>query len=567
MTLPILIVGAGPVGLSAAVALAQQQVPIRIVDQLPQRINQSRAAILHARTLELLERLGVVRPFLETGIRAHGVHVLDQDGHTILRNNLDDLPTAYNYVLGLGQDETERLLTEELATHGVAVERPVALTDFRQSDTAVIATLTHADGRTESVEAAYLIGCDGSRSTVRHQLNLPMEGETLDVYWATADVQMACQYPRDELVAIPAVGGFGFASPLPDGRWRVVVDMGPKPATLPTQIPLDAVQKACDRVGLRGQLSDPTWISPFSVNTRMTPTMQVGRVFLAGDAAHVHSPVGGQGMNTGIQDALNLCWKLALAVKGQATQALVDSYNNERHTNAQRLLGFVGPATKMVNLRNPVVLQLRRLAMLAVSHLGLTAIAARRASELDVHYRQSPMVGEHQVGTASWLAALVHRESQPGLYDYWDFGKGPHPGERASDAHGLCDHSPGDHGLGDGNAEPRRLFEDWIGDYRHQLLIFTGQQPREGRVAQLAAFAEQQETASHGWIRTRLICPPTVPGPVTALIDADGEAHHQYGARYECLYLVRPDGYVAFRSQPVEAEPLQQYLRRVFVGM
>lgn len=558
MNLPILVVGAGPVGLTAAVALARQNVPVRIVDLLPERMNQSRAAIIHARTLEMLERLGVVHPFLEAGIRAHGVQIRDPDGRTLLHNTLDDLPTAYNYLLGLGQDETERLLAAELARHGITIERPVTLTTFRQTDTHVIATLTPSDGQTESVEAAYLIGCDGSRSTVRHWLNLPMEGETLDVYWATADVKMECNYPRDELVAIPGADGFGFASPLPDGRWRVVVDMGPKPATLPTRIPLEDVQKACDRAGIQGRLSDPTWISPFSVNTRMTATMQVGRVFLAGDAAHVHSPVGGQGMNTGIQDALNLAWKLALAVKGQATQALVDSYNVERHANAKRLLGFVGPATKMVNLRNPVVLHLRRLAMRVVSHLGLTAIAARRVSELDVHYRQSPVVGEHQVGTGNWLASLVHRDAHPGLFDCWDFGKGPHPGERAADAPGLS--------TGEADAEPGRLYEDWIGDPRHQMLIFTGRQPPEGRVTELAAFAQKWETASAGLIRTRLICPPDGVSPAGSLVDTEGEAHHQYGTRYECLYLVRPDGYIGFRSQPVAEEPLQKYLRSILVG-
>lgn len=554
MSRPILIVGAGPVGLTAALVLAKQQVPVRIIDQLPHRINQSRAAIIHARTLELFERLGVIDRFLAAGIRAHGVHVMDRDGTTLIRPSLDDLPTAYPYLLGLGQDQTERILTEELERIGIAIERPVILTGFTQTDESVSATIQHDDGRTETVEVAYLVGCDGSRSTVRHTLNLPMEGETLDVYWATADVRMDSDYPRDELVAIPASEGFGFASPLPDGRWRVVVDMGPKPAELPTTIPLAEVQAACDRVGLRGKLSDPTWISPFGVNTRMAPKLQVGRVFIAGDAAHVHSPVGGQGMNTGIQDAINLGWKLALAARGQATQLLVDSYDIERHANAKRLLGFVGPATKMVNLRNLIALHLRRLVMKAVSTLGLTAIAARRASELDVHCRHSPVVGEDYPGPGSWIAAVVHGEPHPDLYDCWDFGKGPHPGERAADAHELVE----------AGSPPRRLFEDWIGDLRHQLLVFSGRTPKPERVVSLAHEAAAIEAKSAGRIRARLIHPADVPGAAGSLLDCDGEAHQHYGARYECAYLIRPDGYVGFRCQPFDASALAAYLKTIF---
>lgn len=554
MSQPVLVVGAGPVGLAAAVSLAQQGVPVRLVDKLEHRINQSRAAIVHARTLEMLEHLGVVDGFLAAGIRAHGVRVMDIDGNTLLHNSLDGLPTHYSYVVGIGQDETERLLTEELARHGVAVDRGITLTALAQTPEVVTATLTHADGRVETAEFPYVVGCDGAKSTVRHQLGLHLEGETLDVFWVTADIKMESNYARDEILAIPTPEGFGFASPLPHDRWRVVVDMGHKPDVLPTEIPLDEVQKAADRVGLRARLYDPTWISPFGVNTRMTPTMQVGRVFLAGDASHVHSPVGGQGMNTGIQDALNLAWKLGLAMKGKATPVLVDSFSVERHANAKRLLGFVGPATKMVNLRNPVALKLRGLAMKVVAQTGLTAIAAKRVSELDIHYRHSPVVAEHHQGTGEWLKALIHHENHPDLFDCWDFGKGPHAGERAADAHGLAV----------GDAEPRRLYEDWIGDYRHQLLVFAGRQPKPERVAVLAEFAAKVEADSGGLIRSRLVCWPDIAGPESAMIDRDGEAHQHYGARHECLYLIRPDGYVAFRSQPVEHEPLQEYLNTIF---
>jgi 2-polyprenyl-6-methoxyphenol hydroxylase-like FAD-dependent oxidoreductase len=555
VTQPILVVGAGPVGLTAALSLAQQGIAFRLIDRLPQRINQSRAAIIHARTCEQLEHLGVIDGFLSAGIRVHGIHILDPQGRTLLRNNLDGLPTEYPYFLGLGQDETERLLTEALAKLGVSVERGIELTALTQSDDAVTVMLNH-NGREEKFTTPYVVACDGGRSAVRHQLGLSMDGETLDLYWVTADVRIEWQYPQDEAIVVPTPNGFFFASPLPHGRWRVVVDMGHKPEVLPTEIPLEDVQRACERLGVHLKLSDPVWISPFGVNTRMVSTMRSGRVFLAGDASHVHSPVGGQGMNTGIQDAINLAWKLALTIKGRTTPLLLDSFDVERHANAKRLLGFVGPATKMVSLRHPVAVELRRLAMLAASQLGLTAMAARRASEIDIHYRHSPVVGEHHQGTGEWLGAMVRHEAHPSLFDCWDFGKGPHPGERAADAHGLTA----------GTSEPHRLYQDWIGDHRHQLLVFTGRHPTAERVIQLAELAVKVEGESGGLIRARLVRPADVAGPDGGLVDHEGEAHHVYGARYECLYLIRPDGYVAFRSQPVEEEALREYLKRIFVG-
>jgi hypothetical protein len=372
----------------------------------------------------------------------------------------------------------------------------------------------------------------------------------------TADVRIDWPHAADEAVAFPTPGGFVFVTPLPHGRWRLVVDMGEKPAELPKEVSLAEVEQACAREGVRVKMSDPAWISPFAINTRMVPTMNVGRVFLAGDASHVHSPVGGQGMNTGIQDAINLAWKLTLAVKERGTDALLASYNAERHANAKRLLGFVGRATRIVDLRQPVANRIRHLAMMAVGQLGLTGLAARRISELEVHYRDSPVVGQHHQTAGEWRQAFCRHEPHPSLFDCWDFGKGPHAGERAADAEGLTV----------GSAEPRRLYQDWVGDHRHQLLVFTGRQPTPERVRQLAELSAQAEVESGGLLRSRLVRPADVPGPDGGLVDQDGEAHHLYGARYECLYLVRPDGYVGFRSQPVEREPLQGYLAQVFKG-
>jgi hypothetical protein len=258
-------------------------------------------------------------------------------------------------------------------------------------------------------------------------------------------------------------------------------------------------------------------------------------------------------MNTGIQDAINLAWKLALVLKGRGTPELVNSYNHERHANARRLLNFVGPATRMVNLRQPVAVEIRRLVMLAVSELGLTSLMARRVSELDVQYCDSPVVAEHRQSTAEWLHALTADQPHAGPLDCWDFHQGPRAGERAPDAHGLRDAA----------GQPKRLYQHWIGDGRHQLLVFAGRHTSPQRLAALAEMVRGFEHDFAGVIRARVVCEEAPSLPAGSLIDAEGDAHRQYGARYECLYLIRPDAYVGFRAQPAEARPFQEYLRRV----
>ncbi len=552
MPRPVLIVGAGPVGLTAAVSLRQQGIDCRVVEKAAKRTNQSRAAIIHARTLELLESLGLAGMFLAEGVKVHGASIHTTDGHRIAHFQIDHLPTHYPYFLGLNQSETERLLTEELSRLNLEIDREVELTGFTQDDEEVEAQLRHGDGTLETLKASYLLGCDGSRSATRHQLGLNLEGETLDDQWLTADVRIDWDHPRDEAIAFLSSEGFMFVAAMDRDRWRIVANVNGMqfdPEKLPT---IETVVEICNRrLGIKARFYDPVWISPFAVNTRMVSTMRVKRVFLLGDAAHVHSPVGGQGMNTGMQDAFNLAWKVALAVKGVAGEALLESYNQERHANAKRLLSFVGPATKMVNLHNPLTIAGRNMLMRLASVMGAGGMIAKRMSELDVHYRGSPIVGEHFIPLSEWIHSLLHGESHPGLLDCWDFGRGPRPGERAPEAH-----------VAEFGRE-LRLFTDWLGDHRHQVLVFTGIHPAPRRVEELIQTVSDIENKAGTLLRPRLIRPASVTA-ATGLVDPDSETHHIYGARYECLYLIRPDGYVAFRSQPVDIKALTGFLEKIF---
>lgn len=551
MSKPVLIVGAGPVGLTAAVSLRQQGIACRIIEKTTQRLNQSRAAIIHARTMELLESLGLAGMFLSHGVKVHGAAIYTTTGTRLAKFTLDHLPTNFPYFLGINQCETERLLNEELSRLNLEVERGVVLVAFNESRTGIEAILRNADGKIESLQCSYLLGCDGSRSTTRHQLGLSLEGETLEDQWLTADVKVDWDHPRDEAIAFLSPDGFVFMAAMDQDRWRIVANVTSMRFDGGIAPTLETVEEVCNkRLGIKARFYDPAWISPFSVHTRMVPMMRVGRTFLLGDAAHIHSPVGGQGMNTGMQDAFNLAWKLALVIKGAAGETLLESYNEERHANAKNLLSFVGPATRMVNLHNPLTVTGRNLFMRVASLMGMGSFVGKRMSELDVHYRGSSVVGEHLVNTSQWLSSLIRLESHPGLLDCWDFSRGPQPGERAPEAHVEA------------FGKDLRLFEDWIGDHRHQVLVFTGMHPTARRVEELIHVVNQFNERGDSLFNARLIRPPEVPA-LMGLLDPGHETHHAYGARYEALYLIRPDGYVGFRCQPVDLKAVMDYLSRI----
>lgn len=539
MSLPILIVGAGPVGLSTALALAQSGVTIRLIDKLKEPTNQSRAAIVHARTLEMFERLGVVDDFLQVGTKVHGAEIYGPNNVLLTRPSMDHLPSAYAYMIGLEQNVTERLLHDRLAALGVEVEREITLLGFEQSDDKVTVQWARADGQTSTENFSYVIGADGATSTVRHTLGLTLEGETIDATWITADVKIDWHRTMDSAVTYLTTEGFAFFAPMNDNRWRVLVNMKKMSREESEKVTLDDLQNILrERFGLNIPLSDCVWLSPFSINTRMTATMRDRRVFLVGDAAHIHSPVGGQGMNTGIQDGLNLAWKLALVVKGIATDALLETFNFERHRNAKKLLQLVGPATRLINLRHPVPVEIRNFAIRTLSQLGLTAQMPRNFSMLGVEYFKTPLNTEHH----------TKRESlKDALFGWLPFDHAPKPGQRAPDVAELSR----------GGARMQRLFEFWKGDPRHQLLIFSGTNLTQPQIETLLAFARE---FTSDFINTSVITASPMPNIPEALTDINGEAHAMYGAAREALYLIRPDGYIAYRSDALDRESLLAYL-------
>jgi len=392
MDAEVLIAGAGPVGMTLALALRRQGIAVRIVDKAAARTDKSKALVIWPRTLELLDIHGCAQLFVDAGVRVTGARILGE-GRELAHAHFGLTRSAYPYALMLPQSETEALLEQLLAAAGVQVERQVELLSFSDDGQRVSAQLRHADGRVEPASATWLAACDGAHSTVRHALGLPFDGDTLASDWVLADVQIDGELPNDELKICWATDGMLAFFPIGGRRFRVIADVGLAPDVTPPPPTLAQVQALLDSRGPQGlRAHDAVWLNHFRINERKVKDYRHGRVFLAGDAAHVHSPAGGQGMNTGMQDAFNLAWKLALVMHGQATPALLDSYSPERSAIGDQVLRNAGNMTRAALLRNPLLRELRDLAASTLSRLP--AIQQRivdQLTELDLHYAHSPL--------------------------------------------------------------------------------------------------------------------------------------------------------------------------------
>jgi 2-polyprenyl-6-methoxyphenol hydroxylase-like FAD-dependent oxidoreductase len=392
----VLIVGAGPVGLTMAAELARYGVSVRIVEKAAHRSDKSKALVIWSRTLELLERSGCAEALVAAGHKVLAANII-AGTQRVGRIGLADVASPFPYALMLPQSDTERLLERHLASLGVAVERRVELSAFNDMGAAVSATLRLGDGTEEILSAKWLIGCDGAHSTVRHALGLEFTGDTLKSDWVLADLHLAgLQLPSSELALYWHRDGVLALFPISDGRYRIIADIGQSSGPQPSDPTLTEMQAIVDQRGPGGLLlSEPIWLSAFRINERKIGSYRSGRVFLAGDAAHVHSPAGGQGMNTGMQDAINLAWKLALSCQGICnSESLLDSYSIERSAVGAQVLAAASRLTALAIMKGRTAQTLRN--WLGGFILGLAPvrrIMAEILTEISVSYGHSPLNG------------------------------------------------------------------------------------------------------------------------------------------------------------------------------
>jgi 2-polyprenyl-6-methoxyphenol hydroxylase-like FAD-dependent oxidoreductase len=523
----VLVVGAGPTGLTLAAQLREMGASCRIVDRQDDRVHESRALAIQPRTLEILRGLGVTQELLARGNDAVWVE-LDAGGRAVRVRlfglGLDD--TAYPFLLFVSQAETEQVLLDHLAAGDVRVERRVELVGFHAEPDGVACILRHAEGGAEQLRASYLVGCDGAGSTVRHDAGIPFQGGAYPQTFALADLEVDGDLAADAAHAF--LGQTGLLLFFPLGRpasWRLLgmhpTLQGRQEPARPSLAELQALADGFTDGRLR--LRDPVWTTWFRLAHRHAARYRAGRVFLAGDAAHVHSPAGAQGMNTGIQDAWNLGWKLALVARGLAAEALLDSYDAERRPVGSFVVRFTDRAFAVVTSTNPFLRAVRtrlvpRVLPLAVRVDPVLAYGFRTVSQLGITYRGSPAVQDGQ--PAPW--------------------RGPRAGDRLPDARVARDGQGC--WLGEALAAPRfhLLLCGRPGDWDAGLLTAVRTRYRDA----LAVHHLTREAA---------------PG---VLHDVDGRAFPRLGVEQTALYLIRPDGHVGYRRAGTDLDGLQRYLSR-----
>lgn len=361
----VLIVGAGPTGTALAIALQQAGVAHLLVDKLEQGQNTSRAAVIHAHTLEMLEELGVSGELAKRGMKLANFVIRDRN-RPLVRLRFDQLPSTYRYLLMLPQNETEKVLVERLAELGGSIQRGVTATAATQDAESARVTLQTPRGET-MVNARYVVGGDGMHSIVRTAAGINFEGGTYEESFVLADVRMQWSLGATEVSLFFSPAGVVVVAPLPDGAFRIVATLD----NAPEQPGIADIQTLLDARGpttAGNRIEELVWSSRFRVHHRVAKSYREGRFLLMGDAAHVHSPAGGQGMNTGIVDAVVLGRLLADVVRGKRPESILDSYGQMRRPAATKVLGLAGMLTAMATLKSAPKRSLRN-ALLSLINL------------------------------------------------------------------------------------------------------------------------------------------------------------------------------------------------------
>jgi 2-polyprenyl-6-methoxyphenol hydroxylase-like FAD-dependent oxidoreductase len=509
---PVLVVGAGPVGLLLACELARRGVAARLIDKLPRPTTESRAIIVHARSLEMLERVGVVDEMMATGLKVTGAQ-FHADGETRAEIPLNTVDSPYPFSVTLPQTDTERILAERLAGLGVAVERGTEMVGLEEDEQVVRARLRREDGREEAVASSWIAGTDGSHSAVRSAVGMRLEGSFKGERFLLGDVEAEYDLDRGAMHTFFSADAAPLVVfPMRGERTRLIAQLTDEAEADAAEPTLEQMQAIADLRAGGVRLLEAHWLTVFEIHHAQVPQYRHGRAFLAGDAAHVHSPAGGQGMNTGMQDAFNLGWKLALAVEGRAGAGLLDSYHEERHPVAARVIQQTTRMTNMATLRHKGQRTLRNhLIHLASGLAPIRAELANQTEETNINYRGSPIVaGGKQSG-------------------------GPRSGDAAPDVAGLSLHAA-------------------LAEGTEHTLLQVGGAPREaepGVPASVRRVFVSEGTSSE-------------PGYDLTLFDSEHRIEGRYGVSDEgALFAIRPDGYIGLRATQSETDVTAGYFEKV----
>jgi 2-polyprenyl-6-methoxyphenol hydroxylase-like FAD-dependent oxidoreductase len=535
----VLIIGAGPAGLIVAALLAEYGVDFQILDSKSGPVEQSRAALVHVRTLELLDRLGLADEALARGVKTSTVEIYEQGRLAALlplAGRGAEAATPYPFALGLPQNQTEQLLIEHLAGRGRTISWRTTVIGLSVTPTHATAAVRRSDGTHDTIWARWVVGADGARSPARRALGIDFSGGTYSQTGLLADVELEVpagkELPEGTLRLNLTSGGFVGIFGLGKGRHRLfgAVPSGFTASGNSVEVSHEAyaevasgdIQRWLDEYfAVDARIRSTRWTALFRIHSRIADHFRSGRGFLVGDAAHIHSPAGGQGMNLAIGDGFNLGWKLAVVATGQAHEQLLDSYAAERYPVAKTVLRGSDRGFALETASHPVARWVR--ANIATRLVGpLTRLSAVRSaifalfSQIWIAYPHSPAVADQRSRRA-----------------------GPRPGDRAPFGRFEVTHE-------------RASVFDVCGGARHHLLLFEGPTP-------------DTRSPSRRHVLEGLLAQYAVDITIHDVPAAEPTLHARYGARSPLVWLIRPDGHLAYSGAPDDLDGLRSYLDRIYV--
>lgn len=524
--LSVLIVGAGPTGLMMACELTRFGVPVRIIDKKATPTQTTNAAGIHTRTLEIFEHLGIVSGFIEEGFKTEYLQIIS-DKQKLAKIPLNNIDSHFNYLIMLPQSETEKILNDYLLSLGVKVERNVELVNLEQVNNTVISTLKLPDGTSETVVSDWVIGCDGYRSKVREKAKIKMSGADVDQEFFVADVRIQTSYERDTVTMFLNKGTLLGLFSLPNAendKYRVVANSN--------QIQnKDRFSEEDIRAMIHHytqgecEVKEILWSSPFWIHSMLAEKLQNGSVLIAGDAAHVHSPAGAQGMNTGLQDAFNLAWKLALVIQGHANREILNSYQTERYPIIKSVVFATEKLAILGLTKNSWLFALRNFLFRNVAGKVkfLQNKVVGRVTQIALKYKNSTLIDKNHKGHS----------------------QGPQAGERTPDVK-LNNNT--------------RLY-DYIRNNQHNVLLFTGASPSLDTIAAVKTASQQLEAKWGNIIKVHVVSEQKNDLP-NSIEDTGLVIHQRYAVANPSMCLLRPDQYIGLFVGEINGGIIDAFLQK-----
>lgn len=525
--LAVLIVGAGPTGLMMGCELQRHNISFRIIDEKEEPTKGSNANWIQSRTLEIFDFMGIAERFIKIGNKCEAINIYLK-GQPITNIAINKINSVYPFVLMLPQSETERLLNDRLNEFDIRVEKSSKFLNFQQTSEGMVSTIRHANGDTEDITSNWVIACDGANSSIREKCHLSFSGKDIPEQFMVADAKMSSFLPTNEIhiffdkgTIFPEKRTLFTAFPQAVREYRISANLyQDSPRKFFTSQEVKEV--VAERTYGNFIVDSVSWISPFWIHSKIVDQMHQGAIFLAGDAAHIHSPVGGQGMNAGIQDAFNLAWKLALVIKNKATKSLLNTYQEERFPIVNNIVNQTDFFTNIFLFDKSFSRKLKKFSVDISEHPFLSKQIAEELTQISLRYKNS---------------SIINYDENPKL-------SSPLQGERAPDV--ILNNS-------------MRLY-DSFSKFSHNIIIFTGKTLSRKELDVIEQLQDSIENKHSEAIKLLVITQTPLNKINNYILDSNYLVHNRYNVNHLCLYMVRPDNCIAYYSSKITLASIEKFL-------